>query len=391
MFTKSAKFFRLYSLNTLLGFGVAIACSGFGSACAKVLNKTTKESYKNKKRKPNPEGKLIFKDNHPAIVDEETWNLVQRLRETRRRPQRVTGEPNPLTGILFCADCGKKMFHKQGKTDSSHKPHNEYVCSSYRHYSSEGRCTCHYIRVEVVEALILDTIQRVSKYALNNEAEFMERVRQASALQQETGVKENKKLLTKTKRRRDEISVLVKKLYESYALEKIPENHFTNLLSGYDTEQTNLDSEIERLQAEIDTFNTDSMKADRFMELVKKHTEFNEFLPLLLNEFIEKVIIHEADKSTGKRIQKVDIYLNFIGNFQLPTSELPPQQELPTKLSKGRKSRRIMTPEELEHEREIDRRAYAKKKAARLAKEEAQRAEILAGTSFETLMLCFVK
>ena len=166
---------------------------------------------------------------------------------------------------------------------------------------------------------------------------------------------------------------------------KIPESHFTDLLNGYDSEQIELGSEIERLQAEIDTFNSDSLKADRFMELVKKHTEFNEFSPLLLNEFIEKVVIHEADKSTGKRVQKIDVYLNFIGNFELPQSEFPPQQELPTKLSKGRKPRRLMTSEELEHAREIDRRYYAKKKAARLAKEEAERAKILAGTSFEKL------
>jgi hypothetical protein len=102
-----------------------------------------------------------------------------------------------------------------------------------------------------------------------------------------------------------------------------------------------------------------------------------------LNEFVEKVIVHEADKNTGKRIQKVDIYLNIIGNFELPQSELPPQQELPTKLSRGRKPRHLMSDEEREALRDYDRERYAKKKAARLAKEEAQRAEILAGTSFE--------
>jgi hypothetical protein len=208
-------------------------------------------------------------------------------------------------------------------------------------------------------------------------------VRQTSVLQQKTAIKHNKKRLTKAKRRREDISGLVRKLYETYAADKIPESHFTDLLKGYDTEQITLDGEIERLQAEIDTFNTDSMRADRFMELVKKHTEFSEFTPILLNEFVEKVIVHEADKNTGKRIQKVDIFLNFIGNFELPQSELPPQQELPTKLSRGRKPRHLMSDEEREALRDYDRERYAKKKAARLAKEEAQRAEILAGTSFE--------
>ncbi|MCL2055577.1 MAG: DUF4368 domain-containing protein, partial [Oscillospiraceae bacterium] len=275
------------------------------------------------------------------------------------------------------------MYNKIGKTGRENKSHDEYVCSSYRHYSRS--CTCHYIRVEVVKQLLLDTIRRVSDFARNNEAEFVERVRQESTLQQETAVKENKKTLRKSQRRREEITGLVRKLYETYAAGKIPESHFADLLKGYDTEQIDLDTEIETLQAEIYTFNADSVKAERFMELVKKHSEFTEFSPLLLNEFIEKVIVHEADKSTGKRIQKVDIYLNFIGNFDLPQVEKP-QEELPkTTGSKGRKLRRFMTEEEREHEREIDRRAYAKKKAARLAKEQAQRDEILAGTSFEVL------
>ena len=147
----------------------------------KVLNKTVKENYKSKRKKVSPEDMLIFKDSHPAIIDEETWNVVQRLRETRRRPERITGEPNPLTGILWCADCGAKMYHKRGRSDPSHKPHHEYVCSSYRHYSRS--CTCHYIRVAVVENLILETIRNVSGYVRKNETEFMERVRKTSAVQ----------------------------------------------------------------------------------------------------------------------------------------------------------------------------------------------------------------
>lgn len=138
----------------------------------KVLNKTTKETYKSKRKSTPPENLIIFKDMHPAIVDEETWNIVQRLRETKRRPQRVGGEPNPLTGVLYCADCGSKMYHKQGKADSTHKPHNEYCCSSYRHYSRS--CTMHYIRVEVIETLILEVIRKVTGYVRENEAEFRE-------------------------------------------------------------------------------------------------------------------------------------------------------------------------------------------------------------------------
>jgi len=345
----------------------------------KILNKTGTESYKSKKRKATPENKLIFKDAHPAIIDEETWNIVQRLRGTKRRVYKLDGEANPLTGVLYCADCGAKMYHKQGKSDPTHKSHNEYVCSSYRHYSKS--CTCHYIRVSVVENLILETIRRVSKYARDNEADFMKRVREESELQQEAAVKESRKKLTKSKRRREEISGLIKKLYESYAAGKIPEKHFSELLTGYDTEQETLDSEIERLQSEIDRYNTDSVRADRFIELVKRHTEFTEFSAALLNEFVEKVIVHEAVKIDGKRTMQVDIYLNFIGKFELPELE-EQQEETPPRTSK-KKLRRDMTEEERARERERDHQRYAKKVAAKKAADEAERAAILQGTSYE--------
>ena len=347
----------------------------------KVLNKTVKENYKIKKREANPE-KLIFKDAHPAIIDEEMWTVVQRLRQTRRVRMSVHGPRNPLTGVLFCADCGYKMYHKQGRT-GRRKPHNEYVCTSYRHYARE--CTIHYIRAEVAEELILDTIRRTCNYVRKNEPDFIKRVHEVSATFQETAIKESKSKLAKLKRRRDEVGTLIKKLYESYALEKIPENHFAELLKGYDTEQQALDSEIANLQAEIDMYNSETVKADKFIELVNRHTEFTTFSTVLLNEFIEKVIIHEAVKINGRRTQQVDIYLNYIGKFELPASELPPPQTEPPKFtgSRNRKLRCYMTEEELMHEREIDRRAYAKKKAKRLAEEEKHRAEILAGTSFE--------
>lgn len=347
----------------------------------KILNKTGTDSYKSKKRQATPENKLVFKDAHPAIIDEETWNIVQRLRGTKRRVYKLDGEPNPLTGVLYCADCGAKMYHKQGNTGRPDQPHHEYVCSSYRHYSRS--CTCHYIRVSVIEELILTVIRRVSKYARENEADFMKRVREESELQQETAVKESRKKLTKSKRRREEVSGLIKKLYEAYAADKIPEKHFAELLTGYDTEQETLDREIERLQAEIDRYNTDSVRADRFMELVKKHTEFSMLSAALLNEFVEKVIVHEADKSSGTRTQQVDIYLSFIGKFELPESEM--EQEEPQKItgSRGRKLRRDMTEEELQRAREIDHRYYAQKVAAKKAAEQAERAAILQGTAYE--------
>lgn len=284
-----------------------------------VLGKTISESYKTKKRRKATEDELmIFENTHEAIIDEETWNNVQRLIETKRRPKKNGAPPCRLSGLLYCADCGSKLSHRYNSRNK-YDADNSYGCSSYRQYTRN--CTMHYIRVSVVEKLILETIREVSAYALSNEKEFVKKVREASDVQQEATMKEYRRRLGKAKRRHEELDDLVKKLYESFATGKIPEKHFDRLLSGYDAEQTALEAEMQELQTGLDRYGADSVRADRFLELVKRYTDFSELTTPMLNEFIEKVIVHEADKSTGDRVQKVDIYLNFIGAFTVPKME----------------------------------------------------------------------
>ena len=284
-----------------------------------VLGKTISESYKTKKRRKATEDELmIFENTHEAIIDEETWNNVQRLIETKRRPKKNGAPPCRLSGLLYCADCGSKLSHRYNSRNK-YDADNSYGCSSYRQYTRN--CTMHYIRVSVVEKLILEAIREVSAYALSNEKEFVKKVREASDVQQEATMKEYRRRLGKAKRRHEELDDLVKKLYESFATGKIPEKHFDRLLSGYDNEQTTLEAEMQELQTGLDRYGADSVRADRFLELVKRYTDFSELTTPMLNEFIEKVIVHEADKSTGDRVQKVDIYLNFIGAFTVPKME----------------------------------------------------------------------
>lgn len=286
-----------------------------------VLGKTISESYKTKKRRKATEDELmIFENTHEAIIDEETWNNVQRLIETKRRPKKNGAPPCRLSGLLYCADCGSKLSHRYNSRNK-YDADNSYGCSSYRQYTRN--CTMHYIRVSVVEKLILETIREVSAYALSNEKEFVKKVREASDVQQEATMKEYRRRLGKAKRRHEELDDLVKKLYESFATGKIPEKHFDRLLSGYDNEQTTLEAEMQELQTGLDRYGADSVRADRFLELVKRYTDFSELTTPMLNEFIEKVVVHEADKSTGDRVQKVDIYLNFIGAFTVPKMESP--------------------------------------------------------------------
>lgn len=284
-----------------------------------VLGKTISESYKTKKRRQATEDELmIFENTHEAIIDEETWNNAQRLIETKRRPKKNGAPPCRLSGLLYCSDCGAKLSRRYNSRNQ-YDADNAYCCSGYRQYTRN--CTMHYIRVSVVEKLILETIREVSAYALSNEKEFIQKVREASDVQQEATMKEYRRKLGKAKRRHEELDDLVKKLYESFATGKIPEKHFDRLLSGYDTEQTALESEMQELQAGLDRYGADSVRADRFLELVKRYTDFSELTTPMLNEFIEKVIVHEADKSTGDRVQKIEIYLNFIGAFTVPKAE----------------------------------------------------------------------
>lgn len=284
-----------------------------------VLGKTISESYKTKKRRQATEDELmIFENTHEAIIDEETWNNAQRLIETKRRPKKNGAPPCRLSGLLYCSDCGSKLSRRYNSRNQ-YDADNAYCCSGYRQYTRN--CTMHYIRVSVVEKLILETIREVSAYALSNEKEFVQKVREASDVQQEATMKEYRRRLGKAKRRHEELDDLVKKLYESFATGKIPEKHFDRLLSGYDTEQTVLETEMQELQDGLDRYGADSVRADRFLELVKRYTDFSELTTPMLNEFIEKVVVHEADKSTGDRVQKIDIHLNFIGAFSIPKTE----------------------------------------------------------------------
>ena len=299
-----------------------------------VLGKTVSESYKTKKRRNATSDELmIFKNTHPAIVDEETWNNAQRLRKTIRKLGKGENRPYRLTGLLYCADCGAKMTHRQrSKGYQKFDADNAYVCSAYRQLTRD--CTMHYIRVSVVEKLILSAIRRVSGYVRENEDEFVRQVRETSSVQQEETVKEYKKRLEQAQKRHNELDILVKKLYETYATGKLPDRQFERLLAEYDKEQVDLENIIQALQSEIDGFNADSVKTDKFILLVKKYSDFTELTTPMLNEFVERVVIHEADKSTGERIQKVDIYFNFIGQFDV---ELPDDELTTDQLEKGRK------------------------------------------------------
>lgn len=338
--------------------------------------RTNKESYKDKQSKWNPkEDWKIFENTHPAIIDQTTFDTVQKLRSTPRRPVKC-GEANPLTGLVFCADCGNKMYNsrysneyftenRMGKT-YQHKHADSYSCSGYE--LAKGmrmKCTKHFIRTVVIRELVLDMIRRISGYIRDNEDEFVEKIRAESAVKQDETAKAHKSDLTKNERRIAELDGLFRKVYEDNAAGKLSDERYTQLSSAYEKEQTELRERNVILQAELTAFDDDSLKTDRFIEMVKRYTDFEELTTPMLNEFIDKILVHEADKSSGERVQQVDIYFNFIGNFTFPEEITPPTPE------------ELAAKEKLRRKRELQRAAnarwYAKKTAEYKAKKEAEK------------------
>ena len=270
-----------------------------------------------------------FEDTHEAIVDKETWELAQKLRKTPRRHDTI-GEANPLTGLLYCADCGVKLYNHRSRGTAA-KPYSSdwFDCSTYTlaRQSHDTACSNHHISTKALRTLILETIRAASTYAISNEAEFIQKVRAASEVRQAQAAKDLKRKLNKDKRRCEELDTIIKKLYESYAVGRIGEERFDTLLAGYEQEQTALRQSVTEAEAALDSFEQDTANVERFLVLAKKYTDFSELTTLMINEFIEKIIVHAPEKVDGDRTQQVDIYLKFIGRFNLPAPELTPEEE----------------------------------------------------------------
>jgi DNA invertase Pin-like site-specific DNA recombinase len=331
--------------------------------------RTRKESYKDKQSKWNAkEDWKIFHNTHEPIVEQETFDAVQRLRGTPRRVDTI-GEANPLTGLVFCADCGAKMYNsrqsknyymeKRGDKVYKHKTADFYTCSTYDLGKNKFQtvCSSHFIRTSVIREFVLDAIRLVSGYVRENETEFVERIREVSAVQREETAKEHKRQLAKNERRIAELDNLFRKVYEDNAIGKLSDDRFAQLSGSYEQEQADLREQSARLQMELDAWNADSKKADKFIGIVRRYTAFDELSNAMLGEFVEKIVVHKADKSSGEREQQVDIYLNFIGKFDVPIEETPSTQE---ELDAQKKRRR-----KLAQQREANRRFYAKQKAKR--------------------------
>ena len=320
--------------------------------------RTSQKSYKDKRVKNAPEDWLIFENTHEAIIDQATWERVQEIRQTVRRTD-TTGEANPLTGLMFCADCGAKMYNHRNR--NAQFLNDNYNCSAYtRTATRETRLCCsHSISTRTVRTLLLDTIRTVSAYAISDEEAFRQKVLSASKLKHETDTKELKKKIAKAKKRSAELDVLIQKLYESYATGKITEHRFDTLCAQYEQEQAELDAMIAADQRVLEAFRTDTDRADQFLALAKKYTNFTELTTSMIFEFVDKILVHAPEKIDGERTMEIDIYLKFIGKFDIPMPEPTPEElaELETQRKKRAANRE---------------KYYRKKERQRLLAQQAQ-------------------
>lgn len=337
-----------------------------------------KESYKDKRAKKTPkEDWVIFKNTQEAIVSEEMWNKVQELRKTVRRTDTV-GEANPFTGLLYCADCGAKMYNHRGgagrarnwkgELNGKRRPdRDEYNCSTYNlsRQSYDKQCSQHYIRTEVVRKLVLETIKAVSDYVITNEEEFINRIYSTSRDKQKESIRSLKRKIAQDTKRVNELNMLMKKLYEDNISGKLSDKRFEFMLSEFENEQDTLEISMENAKAEIEKYESDTVRADKFIELVKRYTDFSELTTPMLNEFVEKILVHEADYSSGERVQEVEIYLNFIGKFKLPVKEPTAEEIAEHEKLKARRAKKA----------EYNRR-YMEKRRKRIAEEEQKSKEV---------------
>ncbi|MCC8038979.1 MAG: DUF4368 domain-containing protein, partial [Bacteroidales bacterium] len=197
-----------------------------------------------------------------------------------------------------------------------------------------------------------DAIRYASKFALADEDAFIQKVREASEIHQEEAAKELKRKLRRDEKRCKELDMLLKKLYESYALGKLPEKRYEALSAEYEQEQADLEEAIATEQKELDAYNEDNTRIDSFRSLVKKYTDFTELTPAMIHEFVDKILVHKPEKIDGERVQEVEIYLKYIGKVEIPAPEMT-QEEMEAE-AKAKERRR--------KKREQNRRYQARKK-----------------------------
>ena len=344
------------------------------------VNFKTRKHFKDKKSHYVDESEwTIFENTHEAIIDQETFDNVQRIRGNARRYPDGFGEAHPLTGLMYCADCGGKMY--------VHRTYNgkrvpQYTCGQYGKYPIGSLCpTQHRIKAEAVLTLIADMLRAIAEYSRNDRAEFIRTVQETQAAQQTADISKKRKRLAAAQKRAGELERLICKIYEDNALGKLPDARYEALDAQYAKEQDALNAEITELEKAVTGYEQSRKSAEKFIALIDKYENFDTLTNTMLNEFVEKILVHErARKGSQDTTQEVEIYFNFVGRYIPPALQpvsLTPEEQEELRKKEERKDRL--------HQNYLRRKANGKQKeweerynAKRKAKMEAAKAAIRA-------------
>ena len=292
---------------------------------AAVINRKTSKSYKDHRKYVKPEDEWIIHENaHPAIIDDQTWETVQRIRSNRRQVQRKTYDKGALEGSIYCLDCGDRLYAKRNSRsnqDGSVRNYCYYICKNSRTYSDNSTCTSHSIQREALEAVVLKDLQRVIRLAKTDERKFTEKLTAASTRENERGLQKAKNELAKAKTRIGTLDRIVSKLYEDNVEGKISDERFGTMLAGYEAEQTGLRARAAELESLINDATAQTAGIESFLRLVRSFTEITELTPEIVHEFISSVRVGEAVYTPPQyshwgrgKTQEIQITYNFIGD-----------------------------------------------------------------------------
>lgn len=355
------------------------------------INFKTRKHFKDKKSHYVSEDEwTIFENTHEAIIDQQTFDLVQKIRSNVRRYPNGWGEAAPLTGLLYCADCGGKMYvHRT----NNGKRISQYTCSNYTKIPCGTLCpTQHRINESAVLTLVSDTLRAIAEYSRNDRTEFIHTVQETQVAQQSTDISKKRRRLAAAQKRAGELEKLICKIYEDNALGKLPDARYRALDAQYAKEQDTLEIEIMELEKAVTGYEQSQKSAEKFIALIDKYENFDALTNTMLNEFVEKILVHErARKGSQDTTQEIEIYFNFLGRYIPPSLQPVPltseeQEELQKKEErKDRLHQNYLKRKASGAQKQYEDKIKAKKKAEMDAKKALIRAEDMKKGVFSTI------
>ena len=284
------------------------------------MRKSVSTNFKLHKRKStDEEEQYVFYNTHEPIISQELWDSVQRRRQRANRTAARGTHTNRLSGYLYCADCGRRLTLQTHYSKKDRSLQYSYRCGGYA--SRVNSCTAHSISVDNVEALILSTVKRFSRFVLNDEEAFAKELQALWNDKQADKPKQNQSELQRYRKRYDELTALIRGLYENLISGLLPERQYKQLMKQYDDEQAELETKIEAMEQELAEEKVNKVDVKHFISLIRKYKEPTEISDLMFHELIDKIVVYEAEGVGKARTQKVDIYFNYVGQVDIAYTE----------------------------------------------------------------------